>query len=574
MYILGINAGHNATACLLKDGKIIGCVSEERFSRIKNHSGFPTKSVEFLLSNEGITSNKIDQVVLDNNFKKNPYSDTKFLEAYTKKSKKDKFLSWLGYRYPGIFNEYLKKKTPLIKNRKYKNSFGVRKKISDLLKISIDKIMIVDHHVLHALSCCFNLPKDKKTLIFTLDGEGDGLCATINIFDGKKLKTISRTDKSASLGYLYSIATIYLGMKPLQHEFKVMGLAPYAKENNINKIYSKFDKLFVVDDNLAFKSKFNMPFADHFLKKEMRYVRFDILSGAIQKLVEEKTKEWVRKVIKKTGIRDIALAGGVFMNVKANQKISEMDEVNSLYIMPSCGDESNAIGACFWGYNSSSKGLIFPIEHLYLGPEYGNEYIENLIKKETLNEKYNIKFYKDINREIAELLAKGYIVARCSGKSEWGARALGNKSILASPKDSDTVRVLNETIKDRDFWMPFTPSILDSSEKDYIYNPKKIKANFMIITFESTKKAQKDLPAAMHPYDFTLRPQIVKKEHNSDYHEIISQFKKITGIGGVLNTSFNLHGEPNVLTPEDALRTVENSDLKFLVMENFLFEKK
>ncbi|MCH7567790.1 MAG: hypothetical protein IIA87_00020 [Nanoarchaeota archaeon] len=549
MYILGLNAGHNATACLLKNGKIVGCVSEERFSRIKNHSGMPLHSISYLLEDSKISISDIDLIVLDNNLKKDPYFSKKFLDAYTKKPLKKRVLSKLGYRYPNLFKRYFNVKGEMAGSKESKSPMEVKRKISSILKFPIEKIEIVNHHLAHALSCCFNVSKKEKTLIFTLDGEGDGLCATVNIFDGKDWKVISKSDKTASLGYLYSIVTIFLGMKPLQHEFKVMGMAPYAKEHNIDKIYNKFDKLFWIDEQLRFQSKFNAPFLDHFFKEKMKFERFDNICGAVQKLVEELACEWVKRGIEKTGIRNIALSGGVFMNVKVNMKIAQLEGVKKLFIMPSCGDESNALGSCFYGYLLYCKrnNVAFspkPIEDLYLGPEYDDKYIEELIKDKNLKNKYIIKKPKNINSEIAKLLSKEKIVARCSGRSEWGARTLGNRSILANPKSKDTIKILNETIKDRDFWMPFTPSMLDKDEKKYIKNPKNIPAPYMILTFESKEKAKEDLPAAMHPYDSTIRPQIVYKDWNPDYYEIISQFKKFTGVGAILNTSFNLHGSP------------------------------
>jgi carbamoyltransferase len=413
-----------------------------------------------------------------------------------------------------------------------------------------------------------------------LDGEGDMLCATVNIYDGKtnSFKKISETDKGASLGYLYALATLYLGMKPNQHEFKVMGLAPYAKKDKVEETYEKIKDILWVD-GLEFKSKFRMQYADYFFADKMKFTRFDNVAGAVQKLSEELTLKWVSNAIKKTGIKNIALSGGVFMNVKANQRISEMPEVEEMFCVPSAGDESTAIGACMFGYKKycEQNKLEFKplaIEDLYLGPEYNQKYVENLIETKNLAKKYKITYLKNVNKEIARLLANGEIVARCSGRSEWGARALGNRSILANPVNGDTIRILNETIKDRDFWMPFTPSIIEEDISKYSLNPKKIKAPYMAITFNSTEKARKELPAAMHPYDFTIRPQAVYKSWNPDYHEVISEFKKKTGTGALLNTSFNLHGEPNVLTPEDAFHTVENSSLKYLVLGNYLFEKR
>lgn len=581
MYILGLNIGHNATACLLKDGKIVGCVSEERFARKKNVSGLPFKSIKHLLDSEKIDCSEIDKVVLDGHYvilEQLDYSD-KFLGESVNKGLKKRILGFLGYKYPLLFRRYYNFKNSFFKKSSEKKVGNyLIENISKKMNISKNKISIIDHHLSHALSTCFNLDNKEKTLIFTLDGEGSGICATVSIWDGKKIERISASDKTASLGYLYGHSTIYLGMRPLEHEFKVMGLAPYAKEYKVKEIYEKFKDIIWINENLEFKSKFNMVFADCFLKEKMNRVRFDVVAGFVQKMTEEKIIEWIKKSIRKTGIHNIALSGGVFMNVRANQRIYELPEVKNLFVMPSCGDEANAIGACFYGYRKycEETQVSFnpcPIKDLYLGPEYSNDYIENMMISKKLGNKYKIRKLNNINKEVAMLLAKGNIVARCSGKSEWGARALGNRSILSNASNSDTIRILNETIKDRDFWMPFTPSIIDKFEKKYVINPKKMFAPYMCITFNSTEQAKKDIPAAMHPYDQTLRPQIVLKDWNPDYYEIINEYSRLTGKGGILNTSFNLHGEPNVLTPEDALHTVENSDLKYLAMEDYLFEK-
>ncbi|MDP2673195.1 MAG: carbamoyltransferase C-terminal domain-containing protein [Nanoarchaeota archaeon] len=582
MYILGIHVGHNSTAALLKDGKIVGCVSEERFTRNKNESGFPFKSVEWLLKSNDINFQKIDLVCVVNDalkFRKKKFSD-KFLDDYVNKSFSKNLKSKIGYKFPRLFEAYNDFKEKKRDEKQRNNSEDLKRKISKILKIDGEKIITLGHHLAHAYSPCLNLSRDEKTLIFTLDGEGsDGLCASVNIYDGSNMKTISKTKKIASLGYLYAITTIYLGMKPLEHEFKVMGIAPYSKSYSVDEIYPKFKNLLWVNNDLTFGSKFNMPFSDNFLKKEMRFSRFDNVSGAIQKLTEELTLEWISKATYKTGIHNISLSGGVFMNVKAAMRIAQLPEVEKIFVMPSAGDESNVIGACFYGYKiyCNEKNLVFdpkPIKDLYLGPEYDEFYIFEYIKKSNLEKRYKITKPKNINKKVSELLAKGEVVARCSGKSEWGARALGNRSILANPKNKDTIRIINEKIKGRDFWMPFTPSILDKDIERYIKNPKKIFAPYMAITFESKETAKEDLVAAIHPYDFTVRPQVVLEKWNPDYYEIIENFKKLTGIGGILNTSFNLHGEPNVLTPEDAIHTVDNSGINYLVLGNYLLEKK
>jgi carbamoyltransferase len=251
--------------------------------------------------------------------------------------------------------------------------------------------------------------------------------------------------------------------------------------------------------------------------------------------------------------------------------------VEELHPFPSCGDESNPIGAAYYVYihkfqkpAKSTKR----VKQLYLGPSYSNEYAEELIKKIDLKRKYKVDFYKDIEGTIAEILAKGGIVARLAGKCEWGARSLGNRAILGDPSKMETFYTVNDQIKMRDFWMPFAPSIMEERQHDYIENPKNIDAPYMIMAFHSTQLAQKELRAGIHQADKTCRPQIVNKEWNPEYHRIIKEFEKETGIGAVLNTSFNLHGEPIVCSPEDAIHTLEDSGLQNVAIENYIISKK
>ncbi len=578
MNIIGIHLGHNATASLLKDGKIINCVSEERFSRIKNHTGIPMESIKWILSKNNLKKEDIDYIVLDDyEVIKDPYFATNLKDYLISKR------SFMRYIYKfKIIESFINLKKRLVDKRKVgKKREDMKKDIYETFGFNPNKILIIDHHTSHAYSPCFNLPKDKETLIFTLDGEGNDLCATINIWNGKNLKRIAETNKRASIGWLYAWTTLILGMKPLEHEFKVMGMAPYAKDYGIKKTYDKIKDLIWLDKKhgLTFKSKFRMYFIGYYLENILKYERFDNISGSIQKLLEKLVIKWIKNGIRYTGIKDIALSGGVFMNVKLNMKISELDEVKTIFPMPSGADESNAIGAAFFGYkkyceNNNVKFDPIPFEELYLGPNYEDDEIYKFLKQNGYDKKYHIEKHKNIEREIAKLLSKNEVVARLNGNSEFGARALGNRSILSNPSDIENIRIINEAIKKRDFWMPFTPSIMEEKEKDYIINPKNIFAPYMIITFDTTKKAKKELIAAIHPYDKTARPQIVKEKWNPSYYKIIKEFGKITGINAVLNTSFNLHGEPMVLSPRDAMHTMENSDLKYLTMGNYLISKK
>ncbi|MEM5781604.1 MAG: carbamoyltransferase C-terminal domain-containing protein [Candidatus Aenigmatarchaeota archaeon] len=411
-----------------------------------------------------------------------------------------------------------------------------------------------------------NLKED--FLIFTLDGAGDGVCATVSKLEDGKLTRLAETPNRDSLGILWRYVTEEMGMRPVEHEYKIMGLAPYAHPEGIEKTYNVMKKLIRVD-KLKFFSIMDKRAYKYFIRNNLRYHRFDNIAGAIQKLTEELLCEWIRNGINETGIHNIALAGGVFLNVKANMEIMYMPEVEKIFIFPSCSDESTAIGACYYGHHILFEyKLIKPIENIYFGPEFSKDEIIASIPK-----KYNYEEVDNIEKRVAELLAEGKIVARLDGRMEFGARALGNRSILANPSDANIVKILNEQIKNRDFWMPFAPTILFEREHEYIINPKNIEAPYMILAFKTVEKAKKELIAALHPADFTCRPQILKEDFNPKYYKILKEFEKLTGIGGVLNTSFNLHGEPIVCSPTDAIHTFENSKLQFLVMGNVLIYK-
>ena len=245
--------------------------------------------------------------------------------------------------------------------------------------------------------------------------------------------------------------------------------------------------------------------------------RFDNIAWAAQKLIEEILVQWVKNAIRETDIHSVVLSGGVFMNVKANLKILELPEVERLFILPSCGDESLAIGAALQRYAElSGSPKIDPLGPLYFGSEFSNEQIDETINKK-VNDKFKVERIDNIDEHVGEEVAKGKVVARFSGRMEWGARALGNRSILADGSNRDVVMKINEAIKRRDFWMPFTPTILGERADEYVINPKKIKAPYMIIAFETKDKAREDLIAALHPYDFTARPQILEKDWNPGY---------------------------------------------------------
>ncbi len=574
MKILGLNIGHTATACLLIDGEVVACLSEERISRKKNQAGVPIRAINTILADSLINIKDIDAVIVDNAYAVN--NDTDFVRCFISSHKnpsiKRQILLAVNRYFPSLYRIYF-----IVVTRFRKNNW--RKKIVRNLSLALGvecvKISVIDHHVAHAYAASFNIEPEKRTLVFTMDGEGAGVSASVGIFLNNCLKNISYTKKNASLGYLYSLVTMLLGMRPLQDEFKVMGLAAYAKKGSYEHIYKKLDSMIGVSNDLTFFSNKDISLAENELKEILRYERFDNVAGALQTLLEDKVLFWVRAGIKKTGIKDLVLAGGVFMNIKLVMKISALKEVNTVYVVPSAGDESNAIGSACWGYLNLSPTVskISPISNLYLGLDYNSE-IDVFLEKNNIHKKYHTKKCLDINSVVAELLAQGEVVARFSGRNEWGARGLGNRSILANPTTLDQQTTINKLIKNRDFWMPFAPSILSEfSDKYIVDNGKILSKAYMVSAFELTSLGKKVLRSAMHSYDETTRPHIISQKENFLYHDLVKKFYNITGVGAILNTSFNLHGKPNVLRPTDAIQVFEKSGLKYLSMGNYIIKK-
>jgi carbamoyltransferase len=266
------------------------------------------------------------------------------------------------------------------------------------------------------------------------------------------------------------------------------------------------------------------------------------------------------------------LGGGVFMNVKANQKISQIKEVEDIFIFPSCGDESLSLGACWLNYYEIEKEKT-EIKHIYLGGKFSNDIIKDEIDRFKFSDKIKIEHHKNIEFEIAEKLSKNKVIARFYGKMEWGARALGNRSILANPSSWQNVEKINSMIKMRDFWMPFAPSIIFEDHKKYLVNDKNFFSPYMMLAYNTTDTAQNEISAAIHPRDKTARAQLVTRHINPEYYTIIQNFKKLTGISAVLNTSFNLHGFPLVYNPIDALNVFNKSGLEFLAINDYLISK-
>ena len=589
MVILGINVSHGSSASLMVNGEIILAFQEERFNKIKNFVGYPKKSID-----ECIKYVKKRKIVINHaafSTIKNPVFPFKYpLENYFS------IEDWLNYYSNNFFSRETKvnnviktinrikksKKINLylkynkINKRDYFNNYKIFRDLQEsfLRKQAgniIQNISFLDHHACHAHYAAYapNI-KEKKAAVITLDSEGDGLNQTFWIFDRSKNKLIKINESNeCDLARIYRFITLILKMKPNEHEYKVMGLAPYAKNDYSIKVYNDIFKNILTVKNCKVIQKQRPKNLFNFLLQKTKKYRFDNIAGAVQILVENISTELINQIAKKYKIKNFSISGGVSMNIKMNKKLISEKCINKIYVPPTGTDESLSIGACYYINKLNNKYL----KNIYLGQEISKSILTKEKLKKLLNKNFVIKT-KVNHKVIAKLLKSGEIIATARGREEFGARSLGNRSILANPSVNGIVQKINEQIKNRDFWMPFALTILNEKHKKFILNKKSIDCDFMTIGFDTVKKNYSKIKNGTHPYDKSVRPQILKKEFNSNYHSIIEEFRKITGIPALLNTSLNLHGMPISSNLDDILMTFKKSGLKYLYLDDNILIKK
>ena len=504
MIVLGIHDGHNAGASLFKNGKLLSAISEEKISRKKNEYGFPEKSIKFILKHNKISKNQINKIAVSTKFLPPKYflvkrNTTFSLQDYIKEQNDfwfEKIYKKKKVKYLKIFkNKIINKKKLFYNFSKIKNEddyIGMqnarRKLFSEYFSLDQKNIHFFDHHECHSYYGYYGKGiTNNKSCIVTLDGGGDKTNATIWISKGKKLQNIYRTN-IGNLGRIYRYITLILGMKPTEHEFKVMGLAGYALEKNI--YYEKSLKIFretLTIDGIKFKYKKKIKDHYFYFKNKLSGERFDTISYSVQKFLEEILVKWFNNISKKYNVKDFIFSGGVAQNVKATKKILESKGVNSIYVPPGPGDESLCIGAVYC-YLARSKDVdknikVTNMNNPYVGISFNNSSIKFLKKYK------NLKITKTSNKEVAKILSNGDPVARFSFKpNEFGPRALGNRSILADPRKQDIINTINKKIKVRDFWMPFAPSVLAEDAKKIMHVVKNHNNPYMTISFDVKKK--------------------------------------------------------------------------------------
>ena len=594
MKILAITLEKCSGCAVLIDDKIIFSTSEERYSRIKSDSSFPRNSINAALSFSGLKGTDFDNVIICGN-KLSLLAP--LMNEYSTFSVDDQTRAMEEYWYPNLvlgknksFLEVFKDKINLEQfpfNTEIGKNFDIFKLhnpyteedgknvssffkqiIASLLGIEQEKIMHMEHDWCHAAYGFYGSPiRDDNTLIVTADAWGDDLSGTLSVYSKEKgqierVKEYNHND--FQLARIYRYTTLVLKMLANEHEYKVMGLASYYNGPMIEKVEKVFDTM-LQNDGLEFI--FNNEVLDiyDYLKNNLKNFRFDHIAAGLQSFTEKILVNWFSNAISRYNAKSVVFSGGVSMNVKANMKISQIPKIEKFFVCGAVTDETLPIGACYhWAEMNGIKPK--PLDTLYLGSNavYDEKDISSLAQ-------YTIKKFNS-EEQILEQILKNKIVAVCRGRMEMGQRSLGNRSIIADPRTRSNVEKINNSIKKRDFWMPFAPVILEEYQDLLIENPKKIDSPFMTIAFE-TKDGKNKFPAAVHQADGTARAQLLKKEQNPILWNLIFKFYEKTGIPALLNTSFNLHGEPIVRTIQDALRVFEKSELEVLWLDGHIIEK-
>jgi len=564
--ILGINIGHDSGAAVLREGNVVAAINEERLSRKKMHHGFPYLAIDEALDMAGLTFDQLDVVSIEG-LHIMPQQEVGFDKEDT--DPKKKLLAMLGAERAVLGTEtglalarLLLRPSVIMTQRKVRGYFSERG--------FKGKFLHIDHHYCHAATAYLTQPMDEGVAV-TLDASGEGYCSRVYRCSGNRMTLLHSITSYHSPAYYYAYVTQLLGFRPLRHEGKITGLAAFGNPAETAKVFAKhirFDR-----KGLTFVNEGGYHFeAMKKLRRELEgYSREDISAG-IQHWCEEIVCQYVQALIDRFfGGRptNVFLAGGLFANVKVNQRIGEMGAVRSVYVFPNMGDGGVCLGAALAALERQGdlKEKI-PLNHVYLGRDWTDTDILDAL------EMSGVRFRRvnDIANEVAGFLAAGKVVARFNGAMEYGPRALGNRSIIYPASDRNVNQWLNERLNRTEF-MPFAPYVRDVDFTDYfrISEDATLPFRFMTMTCDVTDRGKAEAPATTH-VDGTARPQVVIREHNPTYYDIVTRFKELTGTGVLVNTSFNMHEEPIVNTPEEAIKTFGLGGLDVLAIGSYIVE--
>jgi carbamoyltransferase len=556
MNILGISyMMHESSACLVQDGELVFAVGEERLSRKNKDGGFPVRAIRAALNFAGLTPADIDHVAIGW-----PKPRVTFKHNVKTILKGDWPSSWQRWE------RTLMQLVQGVRHRggalDYRRAFGTPKQ----------PVHFVNHHLAHALSSYLMSGFD-ETAVLVVDGRGAEEATTLWHAKGNNVHLLEKYKYPDSLGVFYAGITAMLGFVPFSDEWKVMGLASYGEPTcDLSPLIRSRDGRYRVEGWRFFGRTDG---DDRRLAEVLGPRRRDEELGAkhqnlarsAQKACEEAMFELTRQVTSLTGCRKLCLAGGVALNSKANGELLRSGLIDDIYIQPAAGDDGAALGAAYGVY--ADLGIPLPRKptgHTYLGPSFSNDAIEKVLKV------YKLPYSKerDAPRRAAELLAEDRLVGWFQGRMEFGPRALGMRSILADPRRAENRDRVNDAVKFRENWRPFAPSVLIDRAAEYFddFCP----SPYMILTFWANKEKAHEIPAVVH-VDGSARVQSVKRSDNPRYYDLIEEFGRLTGVPVVLNTSFNLKGDPIVCSPKDAIQTFYTSGLDDLVIGDFVVSK-
>jgi len=566
MYILGINSAyHESAACILQDGILIAAAEEERFNRIKHAKKsrvdspceLPINAINFCIREAKIKLRDVDYF----GFSFTPQKRLNNIQIKEEVIKGD----WGSKSGEELF---------------YKKIKTIPQKLSQLSGKNIkNKFHWIDHHLCHAASAFFVSPF-REAAIFSVDGIGEFTTTWMGYGKENKIKVLKEIEYPNSLGFVWEKMSKFLGFTEYDSA-KVMGLSAYG---NWKKYYQKFQEVVKIEDDGGFKInndilKFrsnNFRTIEEFFRvkkinhPENRAGEHEDVAAGLQKITDDVVLNFVKYLTRKTNSKNLCMAGGVALNCVTNSKILLSKYFKDIYIQPAAYDAGTALGGAYYIWNNIlDRPKKFVMENAFWGPSYKDPEIERELRKN------NLKYEKlaNIEKITAELIAKGNIAGWFQGRLEWGPRALGNRSLLVDPRNKKMKEILNKRIKKREPFRPFASSVIEEDAPKWFEIPKECKSissEFMLFAFDTKKEKQKLIPAVIH-VDGTSRIQIVTKKANPKFHKLISEFKKITDVPMVLNTSFN-ENEPIICSPQDAINTFKRTKIDYLVINNYLIE--
>jgi len=593
MYILGISCFyHDAAAVLLKDGELIAAAEEERFTRIKHDYDFPDNAIKFCLDYAGISVQDLDYVVFyEKPFQKFERILMTTLDGFPKSWKvfQEAMIAWLT------------------------GKLWVKSTIRDRVGIEYNKILFGEHHLSHAASAFYPSPFEEAAIL-TIDGVGEWATTAMGIGKGTDIKLLKEIRFPHSLGLLYSAFTAFLGFKVNEGEYKVMGMAPYGEPRYIDKIYDSLIKVngdgsfwmnmdyfsYHYSDTRTFNSKFedlfgkprvpelpfftsNMRFPTYFGEKLPDYIEccqeneyYADVAASIQRVTEEVILKLVNSLYEETGLKELCIAGGVGLNSVANGRILRETPFEELFIQPSAGDGGGALGAALHAYHGLlGKPRRFVMEHAYWGQEYSENEIKEFLDGNNIPYEHFSDEERLLDRVVADLV-DGKVIGWFQGRFEWGPRALGNRSILADPRSEEMKDLVNAKVKFREPFRPFAPVIMEENVTDFFDCDDSIitqyPARYMLLVLPLRGDKAETISAVNHLG--TGRLQTIREEWNPRYYGLVEKFGEATGVPVLLNTSFNLRGEPIVASPSDAFNTFSKSGLDVLVLGDFIVRKE